>query len=35
MWFIGEIFNIFKNKLQKISYKISFACKNYFGKKDL
>jgi hypothetical protein len=35
MWCIGEHLNIFKNKLQKISLKISFACKNVFGKKDV
>jgi hypothetical protein len=32
---IGERLNIFKNKLQKISFKISFACKSFFGKKDM
>jgi hypothetical protein len=32
---IGEHLNIFYNKLQKISFKISFACKIVFREKKL
>jgi hypothetical protein len=35
MWCIGENLNILKNKLQKISFKNSFACKSYFCEKKL
>jgi hypothetical protein len=35
MWCIGEHLNIKKNKLQKISFKNSFACKSFFGEKDM
>jgi len=34
MWFIGEHLNIFYNKLQKNSFKNSFACKSIFGNKN-
>jgi len=34
-WCIGEHLNIFKNKLQKNSFKNSVACKKKFGKKDV
>jgi hypothetical protein len=33
MWCIGEHLIFFNNKLQKISFKISFACKRFFGEK--
>jgi hypothetical protein len=34
MWCIGKYLNIFYNKLQKNSFKNSFACKMFLGKKD-
>jgi hypothetical protein len=30
---MGKILNIFKNKLQKLSFKNSFACKSVLGGK--
>jgi len=33
MWCIGEHLNIFYNKLQKNSFKNSFACKSFFWEK--
>jgi hypothetical protein len=35
MWCIGEQLNIIYNKLQKNSFKISFACKIIFREKDM
>jgi hypothetical protein len=32
--YIGEHLNIFKKKLQKISFKNSFACKSFFWGKE-
>jgi hypothetical protein len=34
-WCIEEHLNIFKNKLQKISFKNSLACKSFFWKKNM